>query len=103
NRDRKFGRPDSDAQMNESGCSVRSRAKSGAAVLLALGFLLVFLDAIAVTWYLWKLPASSFGQLDKVLRGLGGWVSAALGFLGIKHTIDRSEDRRVGKECGSRW
>ena len=77
--------------MNESGCSVRSRAKSGAAVLLALGFLLVFLDAIAVTWYLWKLPASSFGQLDKVLRGLGGWVSAALGFLGIKHTIDKPQ------------
>ena len=34
---------------------------------------------------------------------VGFMVGLAVGFMGTKHLGARSEERRVGKECRSRW
>jgi hypothetical protein len=60
-------------------------------VIFSIGCLLVFLDALAITWYLWKLPESSLDHLNKTLRIAGGWVTAGFSFLGLKHTIDKAQ------------
>lgn len=73
-----------------SGGSFGPTPRTGAAVILAMGVLLIFLDALAITWYLWKLPSSSLDHLDKTLRIAGGWISAAVGFLGVRHTITKT-------------
>ena len=59
----------------------------------------------------WDLIASPDSQqragllvLDVIVDNLGEQELVTYGGVGIAHTInERSEERRVGKECRSRW
>src|SRR5437588_7957729 len=67
-----------------------SRAVSGAP--------LAFIGRVSYSWYLWHWPV--------LLLGKEVWPSAHLGWniaLLAVSFIARSEERRVGKECRSRW
>jgi hypothetical protein len=57
--------------------------------------LVVFLDAVALTWYLGKIPESSFDHLHKVLTGLGGWITPVLTYFGIKVKVQKQPEWRV--------
>jgi hypothetical protein len=54
--------------------------------------LVVFLDAVALTWYAYKIPESSFDHLHKVLMALGGGIATALTYFGIKLKIQKQPE-----------
>ena len=69
----------------------RSRAPAGNSwpVLSALVLVILFLDVVALTWYLWRLPDASLTRLDKTLSTAGGWIAAAIAFFGIRSKVRR--------------
>src|SRR3712207_9387146 len=59
-----------------------------------------------------NVQAESFAEARQLLRGLGGNIDLAIvdadlpngeGAQMIRELSERSEERRVGKECRSRW
>ncbi len=81
--------------MAASSKRVPKKSGNGATLIAAVAILLVFLDAAAITWYLWKLPDSSLTQLGKVLRAAGGWVVSAVSFFGIRHSLTKAAGWQV--------
>ena len=72
--------------------------------IFLIAILLIYVFAIELNW----LPSYGRGQTVSVW----GWESGLLSLDGLKHLLlpsvsltadDRSEERRVGKECRSRW
>src|SRR5688572_32846629 len=57
----------------------------------------VFLPLLALGYLVYRLWGGSVGGLELGLL-LGFWA-----FTGICISVGRSEERRVGKECSSRW
>jgi hypothetical protein len=53
-------------------------------IFSSIVILLLFLDAVAITWYVLKLPESSFDHLHKTLTALAGWITSIAAALGIE-------------------
>src|SRR5579884_2691137 len=61
-------------------------------------------DSLALTWsQLLERVDALAGGLAKLGVGRGDTVAIMLGNRPEFHLVDRSEERRVGKECRSRW
>ena len=76
-------------------------------IFITFGIYLVFLMAIGVYFYSKTTTHESYVLGD---RGVGYWVTAMSaqasdmsGWLLLGLPLCRSEERRVGKECRSRW
>jgi hypothetical protein len=52
----------------------------------------LFLDSVALTWYLWRWPGESLTQLDRTLSTIGGWVAAVCAFFGIRSKVRKQPD-----------
>src|SRR5215211_7115352 len=61
-----------------------------------------------VRWHAWqpaseRPPEESFTEVDAVVNLIGEEINQRLTPLAKERIRDRSEERRVGKECRSRW
>ena len=57
-------------------------------------FVLILVGLIMIYPLLWMISAT-FKDNSEIFAGIGLWIK--------NPTLERSEERRVGKECRSRW
>jgi hypothetical protein len=64
-------------------------------VFSSIVILLLFLDAVAITWYVFRVPESSLDHLHKTLTTLGGWITSFAAAAGIELKIRKQPEWRL--------